>query len=73
MAQGLTVSEAKAKETQKVSVDVCLCYFLQTFCQYITTKARFPLAILSDEQMTCGYAIQLGFHLEESSMLPILK
>lgn len=27
MAQGCTVSEAKAKETQKVSINACLCHF----------------------------------------------
>lgn len=48
-------------------------HFLQKFCQQNTTQARFPLAILSNEQMTCGYVIQLGFHLEETSTPPTLK
>lgn len=48
-------------------------HFLQKFCQKNTRQARFLLAILSREQMTRGHAVQLGFHLEESSTQPTLR
>lgn len=50
-----------------------LFHFLQSFCQWSMTQTRFPLAVLSNKQMTCGYVIQLGFHLEEDGTLPTVK